>query len=82
MVTGIVPEKFAVQCIKDGPDDYILKDCLQWLPAAIKIAPEKRRGENENQKANSQKFLLLDRYEHVTKASSEAIYFAQCLYKC
>lgn len=42
MVTGTVSEEFAVSIIKQGADDYILKDRLARLPAAIKTALEQR----------------------------------------
>ncbi len=35
LVTGAVSEEFAVECIKAGADDYILKDKLIRLPAAV-----------------------------------------------
>jgi CheY-like chemotaxis protein len=74
LVTGTISEEFAVQCIKDGADDYILKDRLQRLPSAVKKAIEKCSIENENQRAASEKLLLLERYEYVTKATSDAIW--------
>ncbi len=74
LITGTISEDFAVQCIKDGADDYILKDRLQRLPSAIQNALEKCRIENENQQTNAEKLLLLERYEFVTKATSEAIW--------
>jgi len=74
LVTGTISEEFAVQCIKDGADDYILKDRLQRLPSAVKNAIERCSIENENQRAASEKLLLLERYEYVTKATSDAIW--------
>ena len=59
LVTGTISEEFAVQCIKDGADDYILKDRLQRLPSAVKNALEKCNIENDNQRAASEKLLLL-----------------------
>lgn len=47
LVTGEVSEEFAVQCIKGGIDDYILKDRLKRLPLSIANALEKCRLENE-----------------------------------
>jgi signal transduction histidine kinase len=35
LVTGTVSEEFAVNCLKQGVDDYILKSNLSRLPAAI-----------------------------------------------
>src|SRR5665647_569120 len=74
LITGTVSEDFAVQCIKDGVDDYILKDRLQRLPTAIHNALEKCRIENENHKTTAEKLLLLERYEYVTKATSVAVW--------
>jgi len=47
MVTGAVSEEFAASIIKQGADDYILKDRMARLPAAIKTALEKRRALKE-----------------------------------
>jgi PAS domain S-box-containing protein len=43
LVTGAVSEEFAVQCIREGANDYILKDRLKRLPASIVSAIEKAR---------------------------------------
>ncbi len=50
LVTGAVSEEFAVQCIKSGADDYILKDRLKRLPTSITIAIEKARIDRERRK--------------------------------
>jgi signal transduction histidine kinase len=47
LVTGAVSEEFAVQVIKDGADDYILKNHLMRLPSAISNALKKRAAEKE-----------------------------------
>lgn len=41
LVTGNVSEEFAIQALKVGIDDYILKDRLKRLPMAIESAIEK-----------------------------------------
>lgn len=74
LVAGTISEEFAVQCIKEGADDYILKDRLQRLPSAIISALEKCRIENEHRKVVGEKLQLLERYEYVTQATSEAIW--------
>jgi len=38
LVTGAVSDEFAVNCIKRGADDYVLKSNLSRLPSAIKNA--------------------------------------------
>src|SRR5260221_5337793 len=51
MVTGTVSEEYAVNMIKIGVDDYILKDRLTRLPAAIDKVLRLRQTENEKLKA-------------------------------
>jgi PAS domain S-box-containing protein len=51
LVTGTVSEEFAAGIIKLGADDYILKDRLVRLPAAIDAALKQRRFENEKLEA-------------------------------
>lgn len=47
LITGSVSEEFAVQSIKAGADDYILKDRLKRLPSSIRSALEKVKLEQE-----------------------------------
>jgi two-component system response regulator len=47
LITGSVSEEFAVQSIKAGADDYILKDRLKRLPSSIKSALDKVKLEQE-----------------------------------
>jgi signal transduction histidine kinase len=56
LVTGTVSEEFAVNIIKAGADDYILKSSLTRLPSAIINAYLKKRAEIESAK-NYQKLM-------------------------
>ena len=47
LVTGSVSEEYAVEMIKKGIDDYLLKTNLQRLPQAIKSAVDKRENEKK-----------------------------------
>lgn len=47
LVSGMIPEDVAVQLMRDGAHDYILKDRLKRLPLAIANALERCRMENE-----------------------------------
>ncbi|MFN3299466.1 MAG: PAS domain S-box protein [Sediminibacterium sp.] len=49
LVTGSVSEEFAVDMLKVGVDDYLLKSNLQRLPVAIENAFEKRQNEKKLQ---------------------------------
>jgi PAS domain S-box-containing protein len=51
MVTGSVSEEFAAEMIKMGVDDYVLKDRMARLPAAITKAVQRRRAEKEKREA-------------------------------
>ena len=50
LVTGTVSEEFAVNTLKQGADDYILKSNLIRLPSAIKSAIQQHRLREEKQK--------------------------------
>lgn len=59
LVTATVSEEYAVSIIKEGADDYILKDRLQRLPSAIKAAMEKLKNATElaNQRKIQEKLI-------------------------
>ena len=61
LVTGTVSEEFAANIIKSGADDYILKDRLGRLPAAIDAAVKQKRTESEK-KAALDKLKLSENY--------------------
>ena len=47
MVTGTISDEYAIDMIKTGADDYILKDRMMRLPAAIMASVQKRKAEKE-----------------------------------
>ncbi|MFT3705349.1 MAG: PAS domain-containing protein [Agriterribacter sp.] len=49
LVTGTVSEEFAVNILKEGADDYLLKSNLSRLPSAIINSLEKYRYDRERQ---------------------------------
>jgi PAS domain S-box-containing protein len=51
LVTGTVSEEYAVKITKKGADDYILKDRLARLPAAIDAALQHRHAELQKKQA-------------------------------
>lgn len=51
LVTGTVSDEYAVSCIRDGADDYILKSNLSRLPSAILGAVKKRKLERLKREA-------------------------------
>lgn len=60
LVTGTVSEEFAVQIMKAGADDYILKDRFKRLPAAVENAIEKNRLKDQRRKEEEEKLYLFD----------------------
>ncbi len=53
LVTGTLGEEAAVECIKQGVNDYILKDHLMRLPAALKRALQEKSLRDENTRAHA-----------------------------
>ncbi len=51
LVTGAVSEEFAVTCLKEGADDYVLKSNLARLPNAIRNALKQREAEDAKMRA-------------------------------
>ncbi len=47
LVTGTVSEEFAAGIIKEGADDFILKDRMARLPSAVKLALSQRQALKE-----------------------------------
>jgi PAS domain S-box-containing protein len=47
LITATVSEEFAVDIMKEGASDYVLKDRLQRLPSAVTNAIQKYRLDNE-----------------------------------
>ncbi len=72
MVTGTVSEEFAASIIKLGADDYILKDRLNRLPAAIDAALKQRQSEKERLEAQQKLVESEERYRMLIERVSEA----------
>ena len=51
LITGSLTEEVAVECMKDGAHDYILKTSLTRLPSAVQSALEKVRAIEEKRRA-------------------------------
>lgn len=68
LVTGAVSEEFAVNCLKRGADDYVLKSNLSRLPLAIRYALRQHRYETNRQ---VQEEMLRKQNEELTKINKE-----------
>jgi PAS domain S-box-containing protein len=74
LVTGTVSEEFAVQCIKDGADDYVLKANLARLPSAIDNAIKKKNTEKEKIGTNEKLRKSEERYRNIVETAQEGIW--------
>lgn len=68
LVTGTVSEEFAVSCLKQGADDYVLKSNLVRLPSAIQNALRQRLHESKRKNAER---TLRDQNEELVKINKE-----------
>jgi signal transduction histidine kinase len=68
LVTGTVSEEFAVSCLKQGADDYVLKSNMVRLPSAIYNALKQRHHETKRKKAER---TLRKQNEELVKINKE-----------
>ncbi len=54
IVTGSINEATAVECMKAGADDYVLKERLKRIGSAVEGALEKKRMREEKERAENQ----------------------------
>lgn len=71
IVTGTMSEDFAASIIKLGADDYILKDRLARLPAAIDAALQKRKIEREKADALNSLVKSEEQYRNLVERISD-----------
>ena len=58
MLTGSVNEEVAVECMKAGADDYVIKEHIKRLGSAVIGALEKKKREKEQKKAEEELIRL------------------------
>ena len=54
LVSGTLGDELAVECIKEGANDYVLKDSLDRLPVAVRRALEEGRLRQERDRAEQE----------------------------
>ena len=52
VVTGTLGDELAIECIKAGVNDYVLKENLGRLPAAVRKALDEQRVREEHDRRN------------------------------
>lgn len=73
LVTGSQSEEVAVNCIKEGADDYILKSSLTRLPTALLGAIQKKKAEQEREQARQALQQSEEYFRSLIDASSDII---------
>lgn len=68
LVTGTVSEEFAVNCLKQGADDYVLKSNLVRLPTAITNALKQRQHAEVRRRAD---LALKEQNDELVKINRE-----------
>ena len=68
LVTGSVSDEYAIECLREGADDYILKSNLSRLPTAIRSAIKKRKLEKMKREA---RHALRVQNDELTKVNQE-----------
>lgn len=72
LITGTVSEEYAAGIIKQGADDYILKDRMARLPGAIEAAMRIRQIEKEKRKAAERLKHSEENYRAIMERLSDA----------
>ncbi len=74
VVTGTIGEAAAVECIKRGADDYVLKDQLQRLTVAVRGALEEHRLRREQARAEAALRASEERYRLLFERNLAGVY--------
>jgi len=72
-VTGSLNEELAVECMKSGATDYVLKDHLVRIGPAVKGVLEKKRARKEQEKAEEVLRVSDIRYRRLFESSKDGI---------
>jgi PAS domain S-box-containing protein len=73
LITGSLTEEVAVECMKEGAHDYILKTSLKRLPSAVLNALAKKKAEDEKLKAEEALHYSEELYRLIAENTSDLI---------
>lgn len=74
LISGAVSEAVAIALVREGADDYILKDRLQRLPLAVEKAIRKQKIKTDKKAVESSLSELTQRFQLAVKASFDVIW--------
>jgi diguanylate cyclase (GGDEF)-like protein/PAS domain S-box-containing protein len=73
LVTGSQSEEVAVECMREGADDYILKISLKRLPSALLNVLRKKETELEKERAEAELHRREEQYRLITETTQDLI---------
>jgi two-component system, cell cycle sensor histidine kinase and response regulator CckA len=74
LVTGTLGDELAVECIKEGANDYILKDKMERLPYALLRAVEEAKLRTERDKSERELRQSEQQYASIVRGAPYGIY--------
>lgn len=74
LITGAVSDEVAILVLKEGADDYILKDRMQRLPFAVERLMLKQQIKSDKQSLESSLSELTERFQLAAKTSFDVIW--------
>jgi len=75
LISGSLGEDEAVKCLQHGATDYLLKQKLERLPAAVKRALEEAEGHLKRQHTEAKLRESEERFQQLAEKSSEGFWF-------
>lgn len=73
MLTGSMNEETAVECMKAGADDYVIKEQIMRLPFAVREVIDKVNNYKEKQKIGDELRESEERYRSLIESANDAI---------
>jgi PAS domain S-box-containing protein len=73
LITGSLTEEVAVECMKEGAHDYILKTSLKRLPSAVLNALQKTKTEEEKRKAEAALHRTEELYRLIAENTTDLV---------
>jgi PAS domain S-box-containing protein len=74
ILTGSQNEETAVQCMREGASDYVLKENLKYLTFAIKVAEKIKKKKKEEKKQTSELIYNEDKFRRYIDYAPEGIF--------
>ncbi len=76
MLTGSVNEEIAVECMKAGADDYVIKEHIKRLGPAVLNSLEKKKNEQERRWAKKELISSEERLKILFESAPDAYYMS------